>query len=175
MPLMNCICLGSHKNWHRKIIQSRCNPTQEVFTFIIEEPHQQKPQFAEKLMNSVTQRINEKWNTTLTGLIHYLNSSITGKYEKYITTPDFLPLPRKEFYWKRQKNILMRLLEEHKSSSCIHNWKVKKVRTFSNLRHWWTNWRLQYCQRQNPLFLSTSKEKIRLRAKSWFKSYSCLG
>ncbi|GBN02680.1 hypothetical protein AVEN_22156-1 [Araneus ventricosus] len=64
-----------------------------VFAFIIGQLNKQNPEFAKDMKYSLVQRIRERRNVSLVGLMHYLNFG--RKYEAAAVTVDLSRLPNK--------------------------------------------------------------------------------
>ncbi|GFX71066.1 uncharacterized protein TNCV_3648311 [Trichonephila clavipes] len=92
-----------------------------VFSFVIGELNEQNSEFAKNMKYSLIQRINERRNVNLIGLMQYLNFG--RKYEAAAVTGDISRLPGKNCLVRQTQMIGTRLFceEEESISNSSHS------------------------------------------------------
>ncbi|GFX51695.1 uncharacterized protein TNCV_5013981 [Trichonephila clavipes] len=95
--------------------------TAGVFSFVIEELNEQNSEFTKNMKYSLIQRINERRNVNLIGLMQYLN--IGRKFEAAAVTGDISRLPGKNCLVRQAQMIGTRLFceEEESISNSSHS------------------------------------------------------
>ncbi|GFV70965.1 uncharacterized protein TNCV_2355091 [Trichonephila clavipes] len=86
--------IGLEKLGSRNVM--KCRTAEGVFSFVIGELNEQNSEFAKNMKYSLIQRINEKRNVHLIGLMQYLNFG--RKYEAVAVTVDISRLPGKNCF-----------------------------------------------------------------------------
>ncbi|GFV98994.1 uncharacterized protein TNCV_3390571 [Trichonephila clavipes] len=94
---------------------------ESVFSFVIGELNEKNSEFAKNMKYSLIQRINERRNVNLVGLMQYLNFG--RKYEAAAVTGDISRLPGKNCLVRQAQMIGTRLFceEEESISNSSHS------------------------------------------------------
>ncbi|GFV98052.1 uncharacterized protein TNCV_4448121 [Trichonephila clavipes] len=100
-------------------LEKLCSPhatllTAGVFSFVIGELNEQNSEFAKNMKYSLIQRMNERRNVNLIGLMQYLNFG--RKYESAAVTGDISRLPGKNCLVRQAQMIGTRLFCEEEES-----------------------------------------------------------
>ncbi|GFV15889.1 BED-type domain-containing protein [Trichonephila clavipes] len=118
------VCLDTKTRWNslveilEKFLEINRNATlltaEGVFSFVIGELNEQNSEFAKNMKYSLIQRINERRNVNLIGLMQYLNFG--RKYEAAAVTGDISRLSGKNCLVRQAQMIGTRLFCEKESS-----------------------------------------------------------
>ncbi|GBN44917.1 hypothetical protein AVEN_69341-1 [Araneus ventricosus] len=113
------------------------NPTlltaEEVFAFITGELNKQNSEFAKNMKCSLVQRISERRNVSLVGLMQYLNFG--EKYDDDAVTVDLSRLPNKNSLIQQAKIVLTTFFCEEDESLSNSITQKKRKRKFWKRNH----------------------------------------